>query len=45
MSSEELDAEMRGEDVLPHALKFTEEEKAILLEGNKSHADRDTSEA
>ena len=41
MSSEELEAEMRGEDVLPHALKFTEEEKAILIEGNKSHADGD----
>ena len=45
MSSAELEAEMRGEDVLPHALKFTEEEKAILIEGDKSHADRDTSEA
>lgn len=45
MSSAELEAEMRGEDVLPHALKFTEEEKAILIEGGKSHADRDTSEA
>ena len=45
MSSAELDAEWRGEDVLPHALKFSEEEKDILIEGDKSHADRDTSEA
>ena len=45
MSSAELDAEWRGEDVLPHALKFSEEEKDILIEGDKSHADRDTPEA
>lgn len=42
MSSAELDAEWRGEDVLPHALKFTEQEKNILLKKEDSdHADGD----
>lgn len=47
MSREEKDAEWRGEDIMPHALKFSEEEKRILhdIVFNCSHAHDTATEA
>lgn len=47
MSRDEMDAQGRGEDVMPHALKLTEEEQQILHEIilNCRHADDNATEA